>query len=99
LFGFHRQDDLEIGAMYKGQGKEARDSYAQGISDVLINSKKFLAVDYSVFLVANDKFNVYPVIAERSGMKIVNLFKRPVLNRTERDKAAYSETIFHLKAK
>jgi hypothetical protein len=49
--------------------------------------------------VANDKFNVYPVIAERSGMKIVNLFKRPVLNRTERDKAAYSETIFHLKAK
>jgi len=99
LFGFHRQDDLEIGAMYKGQGKEARDSYAQGISDVLINCKKFLAVDYSVFLVANDKYNVYPVIAERSGMKIVNQFKRPVLNRTERDKAAYSETIFHLKEK
>ncbi|MBM3181664.1 MAG: site-specific DNA-methyltransferase [Chloroflexi bacterium] len=99
LFGFHRQDDLEIGAMNKGQGKEARDSYAKGISDVLINSKKFLADDYSVFLVANDKYDLYPVIAARSGMKIVNQFKRPVLNRTERDKAAYSETIFHLKAK
>jgi len=99
LFGFHRQDDLEIGAMNKGQGKEARDSYAQGISDVLINSKKFLAENYNVFLVANDKFNLYPVIAERSGMKIVNQFKRPVLNRTERDKAAYSETIFLLKEK
>lgn len=99
LFGFHRQDDLEIGAMNKGQGKEARGSYVQGISDALTNSKKFLTDDYSVFLVANDKFNIYPVIAERSGMKIVNQFKRPVLNRTERDKAAYSETIFHLKAK
>jgi len=99
LFGFHRQDDLEIGAMYKGQGKEARDFYAQGISDVLINSRKFLAEDYNIFLVANDKFNLYPTIAERSGIKIVNQFKRPVLNRTERDKAAYSESIFHLKAK
>ena len=48
---------------------------------------------------ANDKNKIYPVIAERSGMKIENQFKRPVLNRTERDKAAYSETIFHLKAK
>ena len=30
-------------------------------------------------------------------MKIVNRFKRPVLNRVEKDKSAYSETIFHLK--
>jgi hypothetical protein len=29
LFGFHRQDDLEIGAMFKGQGKEAREDYIQ----------------------------------------------------------------------
>jgi hypothetical protein len=99
LFGFHRQDDLEIGAMNKGQGKEAREAYAQGISDVLINSKKFLAENYNTFLVANDKNNLYPAIAERAGMKIVNQFRRPVLNRTERDKAAYSETIFHLKEK
>jgi hypothetical protein len=32
-------------------------------------------------------------------MQIVNLYKRPVLNRTEKDKSAYSEIIFHLKAK
>lgn len=99
LFGFPRQDNLEIGAMFKGQGKEARELYTQGISDVLINCKKLLTSDYNVFLVANDKNKLYPIIAERSGMKIVNQFKRPVLNRTERDKAAYSETIFHLKEK
>ena len=30
-------------------------------------------------------------------MEIANQFKRPVLCRTEKDKAAYAETIFHLK--
>lgn len=99
LFGFTRKDNLEIGPLYKGKGYEARLSYIQGIADVLNNCGKYLAEDYNVFLVANDKFNLYPTIAEKSGMKIVNQFKRPVLNRTERDRTAYSETIFHLKSK
>lgn len=99
LFGFDRQDELEIGPLYKGQGKEAKESYIQGISDVLVNCKKYLAKGYNIFLVANDKYNMYPAIAEKAGMKIVNQFKRPVLNRTERDKTAYAETIFHLMSK
>ena len=53
--------------------------------------------NYDIFLVANDKFNMYPTIVEYSGMRIVNQYKRPVLNRTEKDKAAYAESIFHLK--
>jgi hypothetical protein len=97
LFGFDRKDELEIGPLFKGQKRDAQLSYIQGISDVLNNCKQFLADDYSVFLVANDKFNMYPTIAENAGMTIVNQFRRPVLNRTEKDKTAYSETIFHLK--
>ncbi len=97
LFGFTRRDDLEIGPLFNGQGKEARESYVEGIAAVLNNCKRFLADNYNVFLVANDKYNLYPLIAEKSGMSIVDRFKRPVLNRTERDKAPYSETIFHLK--
>jgi hypothetical protein len=99
LFGFNRQDELEIGPLFRGQKKEAQQSYTQGISDVLNNCKRFLADDYDVFLVANDKYNMYPTIAANAGMKIVNQFCRPVLNRTEKDKTAYSETIFHLKEK
>jgi hypothetical protein len=99
LFGFERKDELEIGPLFKGQKKEAQSSYIQGISDVLDNCKRFLADDYNVFLVANDKFNMYPTIAKNAGMTIVNQFRRPVLNRTEKDKTAYSETIFHLKKK
>lgn len=99
LFGFKRRDELEIGPLTKGRGKEAQQSYINGIADVLINLKKYLIADYNVFLVANDKNNLYPQIAEKAGMKIVNQYKRPVLNRTEKDKSAYSEIIFHLREK
>ncbi len=99
LFGFERHDDLEIGHLLKGQGKEARNLYVEGISDVLKNCKRFLVDNYDIFLVANDKYNLYPTIAEKAGMQIVKQYKRPVLNRTERDKGAYSEIIFHLKSR
>ena len=97
LFGFTRNDELEIGPLYKGQGKVARESYIDSIAQVLNNAKRCMQPDYDVFLVANDKYNMYPRIAQKSNMQIVNQYKRPVLNRTEKDKGAYAETIFHLK--
>ncbi len=99
LLGFNRKDDLEIGPLCKGQGLEARRSYTQGIADVLNNCKRYLKTNFDIFLVANDKYNLYPKIAEKSGMKIVDQVKRPVLNRTERDRNPYAEIIFHLKSK
>lgn len=99
LFGFERRDEQEIGAMFKKQSKQAQGEYAKGIANVLRNSKRFLAKDFDVFLVANDKYNLYPLITENAGMQIMNQYKRPVLNRTEKDKQAYSEIIFHLKDK
>lgn len=97
LFGFDWNQDLEIGPLYKGKGKEAKESYKEGIAHVLNNTKKFLQEDYDIFLVANDKHNLYPEIAKLAGMKIVNQYKRPVLNRVEKDRNPYSEIIFHMK--
>ena len=100
LFGFKRLDELEIGPLFRGKGREARESYIHGVAAVFKNCKRFLADDYDVFIVANDKYNMYPTIAERVGMSIVNQHKRPVLNRTEKNReTAYPETIFHLKEK
>jgi len=99
IFGFDRRDNLEIGPLFRGQGKEARETYVQGISEVLRNCKEYLQDDYDIFLVANDKYNFYSNIAELSGMKIVDKYKRPVLNRVEKDRSAYAEIIFHLKEK
>ncbi len=60
LFGFERQDEQEIGAMFKKQSKQAQADYAAGIVNVLRNARKFLAEDFDIFLVANDKYNLYP---------------------------------------
>lgn len=97
LFGFRRQDELEIGPLFKGKGEKARREYIEGISQVLINFKKYLVKDFNIFIVANDKFGLYPIIAKKAGLKIVNEFKRPVLNRVEKDRNPYSESIFHMK--
>jgi len=98
IFGFERNDELEIGPLYKGQGEEQRKSYVEGIAQVLNNCKKYLQKGYDIFLVANDKYNLYPKIAELAGMRIVNEFKRPVLYRVEKNRETpYSESIFHLK--
>ena len=100
LFGFKRLDELEIGPLFRGKGREARESYIHGVAEVFKNCKRFFADDYDVFIVANDQFNMYPAIAEIAGMHIINQHKRPVLNRTEKNRgSAYSETIFHLKEK
>jgi len=97
LLGFERKDKLEIGPLFNGQGLDARKSYVKGVSDVLNNCKKYLKPDYDIFFVANDKYGLYPQIAELANMKIVNEYKRPVLNRVEKSRTAYSEIIFHLK--
>ncbi len=97
LYEMERHDSQEIGSMQKGNTIAARQKYVDDISAVLINCKKYLTEDYEVFIVANDKFGLYAQIAENAGMRIIEQFKRPVLNRTEKDKNAYSEIIFRMK--
>jgi len=97
IFGFERRDELEIGPLFKGQGQEAKESYVRNIAEVLKNCERFLQANYDVFLVANDKYNLYPRIAKLAGMRIAERFKRPVLNRVEKNRSAYAEMIFHFK--
>ncbi len=96
LFGFARRDEEEVGKSSKGKGVQAKQDYVRDISDVLINCRKYLAGDCHILIVANDRHGLYPEIARRSGLRIVQEFKRPVLNRTSRDKNPYGESIFHL---
>ena len=99
LFDIEREDNKEIGPLFKGQGQKSKDEYVEGISKVFMNISQFIKDDGNFFIVANDKYNLYPLIAEKSGLKIVEQFKRPVLNRTERDRQPYAEIIFHMKKK
>ena len=99
MLGFKRRDEEEIGPLSKGQNIEAQEQYVDGIAKVLINSLPFLKEDFNIFLVANDKYDLYPKIVELANMKIVDRYKRPVLSRSEKNKTPYSETIFHIRRK
>lgn len=95
LFDFPRQDELEIGPAVKGQNGNAKKDYIQGIVDVFRNVSKNLINGALIFIVANDKFNLYPEIGRQCGFKLIDIFHRPVLMRTERDQNKYFESIFH----
>lgn len=60
LFDFPRLDELEIGPARKGQNGNAKTEYIKGIVDVFKNVSKNLVSNAPVFIVANDKFNLYP---------------------------------------
>lgn len=97
LFDFPRQDDLEIGPASKGQNGNAKKEYVQGIVDVFKNVSKNLVDKALIFIVANDKFNLYPDIGKQCGFELKDVFHRPVLMRTERDSNKYFESIFYFK--
>jgi len=96
LFGFPRNDELEIGPQKAGKSKQAREDYIEGISAVFRNVKKYLKDDAKIFIVANDRLKLYPEIAERSGLKIIKEFHRAVTKRTEQGDDPYQETIFYM---
>ena len=97
LFNLSRNDGAEIGPLSSGRGRQARQEYVEGVADVLSNCLSYMDDECNVFLVANDKFGLYPRIAELSGLTITKEYKRPVLNRAEGDKGAYAESIFHMR--
>ncbi|WP_301662748.1 DNA methyltransferase [Methanoculleus frigidifontis] len=96
LFGIPRRDAEEIGSLSSGTGRAARRQYVAGVARVLANVAQFVRDDGNFFIVANDKFDLYPAIARESGLAIADRYKRPVLNRTARDRRPYAEFIFRM---
>ncbi len=94
LFNLSRQDELEIGPKKGGKSKRAQRDYVEGIAAVFRNVLQFVKPDGKIFVVANDNFHLYPEIARKSGLRIVNEFHRAVTKRTEQGDEPYQETIF-----
>ena len=61
------------------------------------NVNQYLDDKAKIFIVANDRYRLYPQIAEKSGMEIVEEFHRAVTKRTEQGDNPYQETIFYMK--
>ena len=94
LLDIARKDEHEIGAKISGKGKTAQENYKNGISAVFRNVSEAMDSKAKIFIVANDKFNLYSDIVEKGGLKLVDVKERPVEARTEADKSPYSEKIF-----
>ncbi|MCX7886265.1 MAG: site-specific DNA-methyltransferase [Verrucomicrobiae bacterium] len=94
LFGITRRDEYEIGPKRAGKSKRAQEVYVRDISAVLARCCRHLKDDGKVFIVANDKFNLYPAIAEKAGLQIKETIHRAVTKRTEQGDDPYQESIF-----
>lgn len=97
LFDFPRLDELEIGPAVKGQNGSAKREYVKGVVDVFKNVSRNLVDHAPVFIVANDKFNLYPEVGKQCGFELIDVFHRPVLMRTERDENKFFESIFYFR--
>jgi hypothetical protein len=89
-----RRDEQEIGPMSLGQSKKAQRAYQADIVAVFRHLRPWLKPKAKIFIVANDRHNLYPAIGEEAGLRLVDTFHRPVPMRTERDTTTYFESIF-----
>ena len=95
LFGFVNNDSKEIGPASKGKSEEAKEEYKKDIIAVFQNMNRFLRPKAKIFVVVNDRDNLYPNVATSCGYKIEKIYHRPVLMRTERDNTRFSESIYY----
>jgi len=95
LFGFDDNGFKEIGPASKGRSREAKEEYKNNIIAVFQNMNRFLKPKAKVFVVVNDRDNLYPEVASTCGYSIEKIFHRPVLMRTERDNTHFSEGVYY----
>lgn len=95
LFGFDDNGFNEIGPASKGRSWEAKEEYKKNIIAVFQNVNKYLKPKAKIFVVVNDRDNLYPEVATACDYSIEKIFHRPVLMRTERDNAQFSESIYY----
>jgi DNA modification methylase len=94
LFNFKEYPEAEIGSPNKN-GNDNKERYKKDIIAVFRNMNNYLKSGAKIFIVVNDKHHLYPQIGKECGYKIVDVFHRPVLMRTERDNNKFSESIYY----
>jgi DNA modification methylase len=94
LFHFKEYPEAEIGSPNKN-GNDNKEKYKEDIIAVFKNMNNYLKPGAQIFIVVNDKYNLYPQIGKECRYKLLDVFHRPVLMRTERDNNRFSESIYY----
>jgi hypothetical protein len=85
--------ERELGAAAGGTSRAAIEAYVEGISAVLRRSAEQLVPGGRVLVVVNDRRDLYPVILQRSRLRLAERLERHVNRRTGRRSGEYFESI------
>ena len=94
LLGLEDRQQHEIGSASNGSSQKARQEYKKDISKVFKHIAKAMVNDGRMIVVANDKANLYPEIAEMAGLEIESVVHRHVNRRTGRRSGKFFESVF-----
>ena len=91
LLGLKNNETREIGPAKKGSSQEAKKAYINGINDVLLHTRKYMADKGLMIIVVNDKYNLYD--PSKVGFKSIGRVERHVNRRTGRRNGTFYESI------
>ena len=94
LLGLEDRSSEEIGSASKKSTLAAKKEYQELIAEVFINALHYIPSDGYLIVIAGDRHNLYPKIAEICNVKEEAVIKRHVNRRTGRRSSEFYESIF-----
>lgn len=91
LLGLKNNETREIGAARAGQSITAKEKYIEGINQVFLHTRDYMAPNGIMAIVVHDKCNLYD--PSKVGFKGVGRVERHVNRRTGRRSGAFYESI------
>ncbi len=95
LLDLPRYDEKEIGPKSQGKSQSAVENYQRGITEVFRNVAQQVVRDGHIFIVVNDKHDLYQDIAEGANLELIKAYPRKVTKKASRERAAFDEAVFH----
>lgn len=100
LLGLSRNDEIEIGAAFKGKSAAAHKDYMQGIKQVFANGKQFLKKGGVAVIVIGDRENLYTdEFAAELDFEVIQRLRRHVNRRTGRRNTDFFEDVLIWRAR
>ena len=94
LLGLPDRSVQEIGPAYRGKGKAARQSYVEDMTAVFDNLYQKVVRGGTIVVVVHDRYELYPGIGRRLGLKTEAVLVRQVNRRTGRRAGNFYEKIY-----
>lgn len=94
LLGLDDRSKHEIGPASNGSSQKAQQKYLDDIAAVFRSCTKSMSSGGRLIVVAGDRSNLYPKIAELAGVEVEAVLQRHVNRRTGRRSSEFFESIF-----